>query len=288
MEVKEEAKPLINFVEQNKEEKKAKIFSHSRLSAFEQCKLKYKFRYIDGIIPEIEKTIESHLGSSVHSALEWLYKQIKFGKIPAVEELVIAYSDFWKEEYNSEIPIVKKNFGVEHYFNRGVEFLIYYYLEHTPFDDNTIDVEKEILTNLDETGNYKIRGFIDRLAYNNKTEEYEIHDYKTSSSLPADDVFEKDRQLALYAIAIKEIYGMEKSVRLIWHYLSFKKIIRGNRTDEQLQKLKEETLNLIKSIEETKNYTPTKSFLCNWCEFKSICPAWGNKQKDKQLDLGKF
>ena len=267
---------------------KAKIFSHSRLSAFEQCNLKYKFRYIDGIIPEMEKTIESYLGSVVHSALEWLYKQVKIGKIPSAEEVVMAYSDFWKQDYDSEIPIVKKNLSAEHYFNRGVEFLVHYYLEHAPFDDNTIDVEKEILINLDSEGNYKIRGFIDRLAYNVKTDEYEIHDYKTSSNLPSEDVFENDRQLALYAIAIKEIYGKEKSIRLVWHYLSFKKKIHSRRTNEQLETLKEETLKLIKDIESTRDFKPTKSFLCNWCEYKSICPAWGNKQKDKQISLDKF
>jgi len=53
------------------------IYSHSKLSTFEKCPLKFKFRYIDKIIPEIQKSIESHLGSSVHDALEWLYIQVK-------------------------------------------------------------------------------------------------------------------------------------------------------------------------------------------------------------------
>src|SRR3989344_411110 len=145
---------------------KTKLFSHSRLSAFEQCKLKYKFRYIDQIIPEIEKTIESHLGNVVHSSLEWLYRQVKYGAIPTVDEIVSFYSNKWKEDYEVGILIVKKNLTIEHYFNKGVQFLINYYMEHKPFDDNTIDVEKEIEISLDETGLYKIRGYIDRLAHN--------------------------------------------------------------------------------------------------------------------------
>ena len=36
------------------------IYSHSRLSTFEQCPFKFKLRYIDEIEPEIEKTIEAH------------------------------------------------------------------------------------------------------------------------------------------------------------------------------------------------------------------------------------
>ncbi len=267
---------------------KTKLFSHSRLSSFEQCKLKYKFRYIDQIIPEIEKTIESHLGNVVHSSLEWLYRQVKYGIIPSVDELVSYYSNKWKEDYEVGTLIVKKNLAIEHYFNKGVQFLINYYMEHKPFDDNTIDVEKEIEISLDETGLYKIRGYIDRLAHNLKTGEYEVHDYKTSNSFPSDEQIENDRQLALYAIAIKEIYGKEKVVRLVWHYLSFNKKIHSSRTNEQLETLKRETIELIKEIETTKNFTPTKSALCHWCEYKKMCPAWGNKTPEKQEELHKY
>ena len=285
---KEEIKFPINFVKQNKEENKIKIFSHSRLSAFEQCKLKYRFRYIDKIIPEIEKTIESHLGNVVHSTLEWLYRQIKNKKIPTIDEVISYYSNNWKEEYEEGTPIIKKGLTLEYYFNKGIQFLINYYTEHKPFDDNTLDVEKEIEIVLDDSGEYKIRGFIDRLAMNPTTGEYEVHDYKTSSNFPTDKEIENDRQLALYAIAIKEIYGKEKDVRLVWHYLSFNKIIHSKRTNEQLENLKKETLRLVKKIESTDDFSPTKSALCHWCEFKNICPAWGNKIPGKQTRLNDF
>ena len=178
--------------------------------------------------------------------------------------------------------------NVSDYFNKGIKFLVNYYLNHKPFDDNTIEVEKEILINLDGKGEYKIRGFIDRLSYNLKTGEYEVHDYKTSNNLPSQEKIDNDRQLALYSIAIKEIFGEDKKVILVWHYLSFNKKIHSRRTDEQLKKLKTETLNLIKEIESTASFTPTKSALCNWCEYKPICPAWGNKPPARQLTLEEY
>ena len=254
------------------------IFSHSRLSTFEQCKLKYKFKYIDKIIPDIEKTIESHLGSIVHKTLEWLYNEVKKKRIPSIDEVVVNYSENWKEDYDEEIPIIKKEMTVKDYFNKGVEFLINYYTKHHPFDDNTMDDE----------GRYRIRGFIDRLVYNLNTGEYEVHDYKTSNRLPKDEHIEADRQLALYSIAIKEEFGVEKGVVLVWHYLSFNKRIDSRRTNEQLNKLKEETINLIKEIESTTEFPPTKSNLCHWCEYKPICPAWGNKPPAKQLTLKEY
>lgn len=264
------------------------IFSHSRLSTFEQCKLKYRFRYIDNIIPDIEKTIESHLGNAVHSTLEWLYIQIKYGTVPSLDEVVKKYAENWREDFEVGIPIFRKNLTPEHYFNKGVQFIVNYYMEHKPFDDNTIAVEKEIMINLDPSGEYKIRGFIDRLAYNLQTNEYEIHDYKTSNSMPNRENVEKDRQLALYSLAIKEMFGEEKKIILIWHYLSFNKRISSKRTDDQLNQLKDETLKLIKEIENTKEFPPTKSPLCNWCEYKKICPAWGNKPPEKQITLEEY
>lgn len=261
------------------------VFSHSRLSTFEQCKLKYKFRYIEKIIPDIEKTIESHLGNVVHSTLEWLYTEVKKNRIPSIDEVIVNYSENWKDNYEDEIPIVKKEMTVHDYFNKGIQFLINYYTKHKPFNDNTIAIEKGIIFNLDSEGKYKIRGFIDRLVYNLKTEEYEVHDYKTSGRLPSEESIEKDRQLALYSIAIKEEFKHEKRVMLVWHYLAFNEKIVSNRTDEQLKQLKEETLNLIKEIESTTFFPPKKSPLCNWCEYKDICPAWGNKAPVKQLTL---
>ena len=264
------------------------VFSHSKLSTFEQCKLKYKFRYIDKIIPDIDKTIESHLGSVVHSTLEWLYNEVKKNKLPTIDDVIVNYSENWKEDYEEEIPIMRKDMTVNDYFNKGIHFLINYYTRHKPFDDNTIAIEKGIIFNLDAEGKYKIRGFIDRLVYNLKNEEYEVHDYKTSGRLPSDESIENDRQLALYSIAIKEAFNHEKRVILVWHYLAFNKKIVSKRTDDQLKQLKVETLNLIKKIESTTVFPPKKSPLCNWCEYKPICPAWGNKPPEKQLTLKEY
>ena len=88
------------------------IYSHSRLSTFEKCPLRYKYRYIDKIKPDIEKSIEAHLGSTAHDTLEWLYIQVKEGKIPTLEETIVCYIEKWQATYNPEIVIVKKEYSV--------------------------------------------------------------------------------------------------------------------------------------------------------------------------------
>lgn len=250
---------------------KNKIYSYSKISAFEQCPLKFKFRYIDKIIPKIDKTIESHLGKTVHSSLEWLYSNIKKAHIPSLDDLLAFYIKTWEDNFFPEIPIPNKKLSAKDYFNKGIYFLSMYYLENKPFNDNTLEVEKKIELQLDESGEYKIKGFIDRLSYNLATGEYEIHDYKTANNLPSKEKIQEDKQLALYSLAIKELFGKEKEVRLIWHFLAHNKKIPLKKTEKELEKLKQDTLGLIKEIENTKEFPKSPSALCNWCEYKDIC-----------------
>ena len=157
-------------------------------------------------------------------------------------------------------------------------------MRHKPFDDNTLEVEKRIMINLDEKGEYKLQGFIDRLVHNLEKDEFEIHDYKTGNSLPAKEKIESDRQLALYSIAIKELFGKDKEVLLIWHYLAHNQKIVSKRTNEQLQQLKKEIIELITKIEATIEFPAKKTILCDWCEYKKICSKF-NKPKEELLDI---
>lgn len=261
------------------------IYSYSKLNTFEQCSLKYKYKYIDRIIPEIEKTIETHLGKTVHTTLEWLYTQVIKNKIPTIDEVIAYYSTTWEENYKPEILIIRKELTAKEYFNNGIKFLLEYYTKHYPFDDNTLELEKRIMINLDELGEYKLQGFIDRLVHNLEKDEYEIHDYKTANNLPRQEQIDNDKQLALYSIAIKELFGQEKKVILIWHYLAHNTKICSQRSNEQLQQLKEDTISLIKQIESTIEFPANKTILCDWCEYKNICPEFNKEPKEEVLDI---
>lgn len=258
------------------------IYSHSKLCTFEQCPLKYKLRYIDKIRPEIEKTIESHLGSSVHDTLEWIYNTVKNNQenVPSLDDIINHYVEIWQKDFTEDTLIVKKQFTEKDYLNKGIQFLADYFQKYYPFKDGTIECEKEIIINLDE--NTQIKGFIDRLAYNIENGYYEIHDYKTANNLPSQEKMDEDRQLALYSIAIKEMYGRDKEVILVWHYLAHNHKIISRRTEEQLEKLKDTTKQLIKEIEQTEDFISNRSILCDWCEYKSVCPEW-NLQLDENL-----
>lgn len=260
------------------------IYSYSRLSVYEQCPLKFKYKYIEKLIPEFEKTFESHLGDIIHQTLEWLYIQIKEKKkAPEIDELAEYYSRKWEENFSPEIKNVKDE-KPEDYFNKGIKFLVDYYIKNKPFKDNTIEVEKKVIVNLGENGQHKLQGFIDRLAYNSETDEFEIHDYKTANVMPQKRKIKSDKQLALYSIAVKELFGQEKEVALVWHYLAHNIKVYEKKTKEQIEVLKKEIIELIKKIESEREFPHKKSALCKWCGYRKICPAW----KPIIKDLDKF
>jgi putative RecB family exonuclease len=255
------------------------VYSYSRLETFEKCRLKFKYRYVDKIVPEIPKNIEAHLGTIVHDALEWFYSKIMTGITPSLDDVILYYSEKWAEESLSEVLIVNKFMTEKDYFNKGVNFLIDYYFKHQPFKEKTIATEKRIEVNLDEAGEKKLIGFIDRLVHNEQTNEMEIHDYKTANTLPTKEELGQNRQLALYSLAVKEEFGRDKSISLVWHYLAHNQNICIKKTDKELENLKKEVMELIDKIENTKEFPATKSRLCDWCEYKNICDAWNNQRK---------
>ncbi|MBU1129168.1 MAG: PD-(D/E)XK nuclease family protein [Nanoarchaeota archaeon] len=264
------------------------LYSYSKLSTFEQCAFKYKLRYIEKIKPEIEPIIEIHLGKCAHDSLEWIYNQVKESKIPTAEELIQHYSKNWQDNYNSKFVITDKKLAQKDYFNKGVGFLLNYYMEHKPFDDNTLETEKKILFSL---GNSQILGYIDRLAYDEKKNEYVIHDYKTSGSLPTKERIDNDRQLSIYSLAIQELFGKQQRSLLVWHYLNFNKQIFARKSNQELEQLKQDILELIQKIESAKQFPTTKSPLCNWCEYKNMCPTFGGQpqiKKQRQETLDKY
>ncbi len=65
------------------------IYSHSRLSCFEQCPNKFKLKYIDRVESDIEQSVEAFLGSRVHETLEKLYRDLDYHKLNSLDDLLV-------------------------------------------------------------------------------------------------------------------------------------------------------------------------------------------------------
>jgi len=189
------------------------VYSHSRLQTYENCPQQYKLKYIDRIKPpEEEEGIEVFLGTRVHDVLEKLYKELILTKLNTLDDLLDFYKTEWVKNWHDNVVVVKKNFTKDHYYATGKEAITRYYKRHYPFNQSkTLSTEQLITFKIQD---YSIQGYIDRLSHVTDG-VYEIHDYKTSGSLPSQDKFDSDRQLALYHIGIRFVAFFNSNTEVI-------------------------------------------------------------------------
>lgn len=264
-----------------------KQFSHSKLQVFERCPLQYKFQYLTDLKPEEESTIEAFMGSRVHDTLELLYRDLLKTKLNSLDDLYKFYDEVWRVEWTDDIMINNEKYNQKHYFDLGKKCIENYYLKYQPFNqDQTIGIEKKIDL---KWGEHSITGYIDRLAREKKG-VYAVHDYKTSSSIMEQQYADKDRQLALYSIAVKQNFKEAKEVKLIWHYVAFGEDVISSRTDKELAELKSGILALIKEINiaELEDDFPAKETNCDWCGFWKYCSKKKHLYKVEKMPKNKY
>ena len=251
--------------------KKSRIYSHSQLSTYEQCPLKYKLCYRDKIKRDVEG-VEAFLGSTVHEALKKCYDHVRLARLATLEELLDSYDNLWQQNWHDEIIITRKDVTADDYRALGRKMIETYYRRHAPFNqDITIGTEMRIRFSLDDGGRYQFQGIIDRLA-RTQSGIYYIHDYKTSAYLPSQEDIDNDRQLAFYQIGVQKRWPGVQEVQLIWHYLAFDCRLVSQRSQEKIAGLVGETIRLIDELEATEEFLPKESDYCEWCEYPDLCP----------------
>jgi putative RecB family exonuclease len=255
-----------------------KTFSHSSLSCFETCPKQYHFRYIEKIPVDFEG-IEAFMGKQVHEILERLYLFVAEGKVPSLERVLFRYRQNWEERFDADrIRIVRSGTGPDFYRSNGARCLENYYRRHYPFDaDETLGLEKRIQFQIDEEGEYRLRGVIDRLV-RAPDGALEIHDFKTGARVPSQAALDKERQLALYEVGVRQQLREDGEIRLVWHYVLSDQRRTSVRTPEQLADLRAETAATIDRIRDEREWLPQTGPLCDWCDYREICPAFRKEE----------
>lgn len=134
---------------------------------------------------------------------------------------------------------------------------------------------------MEEIAGVTLHGFIDRLDKTVTASgeiRYWISDYKTGkmpSPRFADEAF---FQLEVYALLIQATMGvMPYKMRLIYVNLNSKEaVLSRDVNQEMLEKTKKKVkavMDGIKKSARSSTWEAKKHVLCDWCPFKSICPA---------------
>ena len=266
-----------------------KYHSYTSLSTFKQCPLKYRYRYIDRLKPDIE-FIEAFMGKCVHKVLEAFYDPsvTTHGDLELDDHLCY-FDHVWKWELHQGIRLPREGQTIEQYRAIGERCITNYFNRYAPFDrTRTLGIEMKVeLPNI--TRGHSIVGYIDRLSYASKDDRVvEIHDYKTSKHLPSRKELEKDRQLSLYQIAVEGMYPNAERIELVWHYLYHDKELRLTRNYDDLNQIMDENLYKIHKIEIEKEFKARSGFLCKWCSYQYMCPSQKGRTGPESLPNGKL
>ncbi len=251
-------------------------FSYSKLSLYEECPLKYKFKYIDKI--KEEPKFYFAFGSAIHAALEFMYA-VKAPPFPTIEEVCEAFRREWgRKSYLEKGYRTQRKADDD--FEKGLLMLKAYY-EHNrarlapPFLlEYSTDVEADGLL---------VRIIADKIEYQGEGRLL-ITDYKTGK-----DVKREPAQLYMYQkIAemdprlkekIAEQYGERvSSVRIgqmLYYHVPTNKEYHFDRADDrEIGAFWERVLGVADSIKGLKFEPTPGERQCAWCDYKSMCPAF--------------
>ena len=258
-----------------------KTFSPSSLGSFENCPRQYWFRYVHKVEVDTEG-IEAFVGKRVHEILERLYQFVAEDMVPSLERVIWRYHKVWEQHFRPErLRIVRREMKPHDYRMMGARCIENYYRRHYPFDHGeTLGIERKITVELDPIGRYKMRGIVDRLT-RAPDGALEIHDYKTGRRVPRQDELDDDRQLGVYELALRQELGEEGPVRLVWHYLLSNQERHSERSPAQREALRERVIREIDGIRAEQEWAPRTSGLCDWCEYRQWCPAFGGEPPPK-------
>ena len=255
--------------------------SYSAISTYLTCPAQYKLQYVDG--RETLPAPALSFGSSVHSALEWLYSVPTPDPRPLDELLEYLETCWVSEGYDTPEEEAR-------YFLQAKSTLELYYRNNITNNPEGFSVpaavEKRFLVDL---GFCDLSGVIDRLDRDGLG-GFEITDYKTNRRLPPARRLHEDLQLPLYQIAAKKIWEVPVS-RVTFHYLmmdhkaSF--VITPEREREALA-----TVEQVSARIAAEEFEPCRNNLCPWCDFQADCAIQGGRPAERRrpdappLDVG--
>lgn len=243
--------------------------STTRINTFLQCKLKYKYSYIDKY-PRVSPPAFK-LGTAVHEALEYA-GNIWMGKEHFTDEdieNILAY-------YNK--VSVREGIEDQSVHKEGRD-MVKRRLDYFSAGEKIIELEKvfgmkgepEIITNR----GVPLIGAIDKVAeYDSDT--LIIVDYKTLATAPTSSEIKDDIQLSLYDLVANILYPNYKRIILSLDLLRFDPIYtyRTKEEREEFEKYLKVVYDQMCEFDPSVDAKPTLNQFCAWCDFRNYCEVY--------------
>lgn len=247
--------------------------SPSRAADFMSCPLLYRFRTIDRLAQAPSSAAVR--GTVVHTALERLFD------LPAADRTLERAAELvgpaWDELREAE-PEVAALFVDEAelatWLSSARELLAGYFELEDP--RRLEPASREELVEVVLPGGLQLRGIVDRLDVA-ATGDMRVVDYKTGTA--PREAFEGKAlfQMKFYAYVLWRTRGtVPRLLQLM--YLGDREVLRYSPDEADLLAVERKLLALWTAIEratQLREFRPSPSRLCDWCDHKDLCPAFG-------------
>ncbi|MDV3220130.1 PD-(D/E)XK nuclease family protein [Intrasporangium sp.] len=256
--------------------------SPSRASDFMTCPMLYRFRVIDKL--PSPPTAATARGTLVHAVLERLFDLPTSERtLDAAISLVPAEWQRIAAEEPEMLSLLAEHDGrTDEWFSGAGALLETWFGLEDPTRLEPAERELYVETELD---GLVLRGYVDRLDVA-PDGAMRVVDYKTGRS-PAERFEGKALfQMKFYALVLWRLRGeIPRLLQLV--YLGNGEIVRYQPDEQDLLGVERKIKALWAAIEraaELGDWRPSRSRLCDWCEHRALCPAWGGTPPELPAD----
>lgn len=250
--------------------------SPSRAADFMQCPLLYRFRVIDKL-PSPPNAAAAR-GTLVHAVLERLFDLPSAARtIEAAAALVEPQWQELLEERPELADLVEEGdpAALESWFANAVSLIERWFTLEDPTRLEPAERELRVETEVD---GLTLRGIVDRLDLT-ATGEMRVVDYKTGKA-PLEQFEAKALfQMKFYALVLWRLRGeVPRMLQLVYLGGDSPVIVRYSPDEADLVAVERKLRALWQAIEtaaHSGDWRPNKSRLCDWCDHRALCPAWG-------------
>jgi putative RecB family exonuclease len=247
--------------------------SPSRASDFKQCPLLYRFRAVDKL-PSPPSPAAAR-GTLVHAVLERLFDLPAGERTPSAAQALLGPQ--WDALVEAEPALAamleQGDLSQDSWFTDAQALIETWFTLEDP--TRLEPAERELYVETDVDG-LVLRGYVDRLDVA-PDGAMRVVDYKTGRS--PSELFEGKAlfQMKFYALVLWRLRGeIPRLLQLV--YLGNGEVVRYAPDEHDLMGLERNLKAVWSAIEraaETGDWRPKTSRLCDWCEFRHLCPAWG-------------
>lgn len=248
--------------------------SPSRAGDFMTCPLLYRFRHVDRL-PE-RPSLDAVRGTVVHRVLEVLFDEPAAERTPerAAALLPEAWARVREAEPGVEEVLVEDGVDEETWLATCAGALRRYFTLEDPA--RLEPAERELYVEAVTDGRLVLRGIVDRIDVA-PDGRVRIVDYKTGRAPGVGFEGRALFQMRFYALVLERTRGVVPAVLQLM-YLGSGEII-SDTPDERVLRATERKIEAlweaISTARETGEWLPRPSRLCDWCNHKALCPAYG-------------